>query len=154
MDLKIIPIVQCIIAIILMYLSYWVLPNYSYAEQFPLLNTPYIPAILLLFAIYLAIHALLDFKRHGTTFHPHTPEKASKVVCTGVYRFSRNPMYLAMLIGLLAIALLTTNTVSLFVLPVFVLYITRFQIKPEENALKKLFGKEYDEYCQRVRRWL
>ncbi|RHW76059.1 isoprenylcysteine carboxylmethyltransferase family protein [Colwellia sp. RSH04] len=154
MDLKIIPVIQCAIAMLLMWLCYEFLPSYSYARQMPILSNGYLPSVLVIVAVYLAMHALLDFKKHGTTFHPHTPEKTSKVVSSGVYRFSRNPMYLAMLLALIAIALLTTNLIALLVLPLFIMYITRFQIQPEEKALGKLFGKEYDEYCQKVRRWL
>jgi protein-S-isoprenylcysteine O-methyltransferase Ste14 len=76
------------------------------------------------------------------------------LVTTGVYRFTRNPMYLGLLLTLLAWAAFLFNPVALLFVPIFVLYINRFQIKPEEQVLSSLFGAEYMAYKGRVRRWL
>ncbi|HEV8366930.1 MAG TPA: isoprenylcysteine carboxylmethyltransferase family protein, partial [Pyrinomonadaceae bacterium] len=75
-------------------------------------------------------------------------------VSTGVYRFTRNPMYLGLLLTLLGWAAFLSNPASLLFVPIFVLYINRFQIKPEEQVLSSLFGAEYMAYKSRVRRWL
>ncbi len=83
-----------------------------------------------------------------------SPEKASKVVDTGIYAYSRNPMYLALLLVLLALASFLANIAVLFIIPVFIAYITRFQIIPEERALTNNFGRDYLDYTNRVRRWI
>ena len=75
-------------------------------------------------------------------------------VSAGPYRFTRNPMYLGLLLTLLAWAVFLFNPVVLLFVPIFVLYINRFQIKPEEQVLSSLFGAEYMAYKGQVRRWL
>jgi protein-S-isoprenylcysteine O-methyltransferase Ste14 len=82
------------------------------------------------------------------------PEEAKKIVDTGIYRYSRNPMYLAMLLMLLSMCVLVHNYLSLIALPIFWAYITRFQIIPEERQLKDNFGKPYLDYVHKVRRWI
>lgn len=94
------------------------------------------------------------FLKARTTWRPHAPEKARKLVISGVYRHSRNPMYAAMLLMLSGWAVFLGQWPSLAGLPLFMLYMTRFQIMPEERALSALFGEEYREYARRVRRWM
>ena len=94
------------------------------------------------------------FRRHATTVNPTKPEASSAVVSDGIYRFSRNPMYLSLLTGLAGWALFLENAAALLVLPMFVAYMNRFQIKPEERALLEKFGSGYAEYMRSVRRWL
>jgi len=98
--------------------------------------------------------SILSFLRVGTTVHPHEPKKTSKLVVTGANRVTRNPMYLSLLFVLIAWGVYLANIASLLFVPLFVAYITRFQIIPEERALASLFGSEYESYCKRVRRWL
>ncbi|MBT8082227.1 MAG: isoprenylcysteine carboxylmethyltransferase family protein [Gammaproteobacteria bacterium] len=105
-------------------------------------------------AAWLGVKAILDFRRHGTTVHPHYPEKASTVVADGVYRYTRNPMYLALVVVLLAWAVRLGNLASFAGLPLFVAYMTRFQVKPEERILLSKFGAPYREYMGTVRRWI
>ena len=105
-------------------------------------------------AAWLGVKAILDFRRSGTTVHPHTPEKASTVVADGVYRYTRNPMYLALAVALLAWAVRLGNVAAFAGVPAFVAYMTRFQVKPEERVLAEKFGAPYREYMQTVRRWV
>jgi protein-S-isoprenylcysteine O-methyltransferase Ste14 len=86
--------------------------------------------------------------------NPIKPSAASSLVTGGVFRFTRNPMYLSLLLYLLAWAAYLSNWLALLFVPVFVLYINELQIKPEERALSALFGAEYASYKGRVRRWL
>jgi protein-S-isoprenylcysteine O-methyltransferase Ste14 len=79
---------------------------------------------------------------------------ASSLVSNSVYRFTRNPMYLGLLLTLLAWAAFLSNPLAVLWVPVFVLYINRFQITPDERVLSSLFGAEYAAYRNRVRRWL
>jgi len=97
---------------------------------------------------------MASFVREKTTMNPTRPGAATSLVTHGVFRFTRNPMYLSLVLYLLAWAAYLSNWLTLLVVPVFVLYIDRFQIKPEEQALSALFGPEYATYKARVRRWL
>ena len=82
------------------------------------------------------------------------PRQASSLVSSGIFKYSRNPMYLGMLIILLALSfkfnLVGGIVISLF----FYLFITKFQILPEEEAMNELFGDEFTEYSNRTRRWI
>jgi len=102
----------------------------------------------------IAASGVMAFRRHETTVNPTKPEEASSMVAVGAYRYTRNPMYLGLAIGLTAWASFLSNAVALLMVPAFVLYMTRFQIKPEERALQTKFGSDYDTYKTAVRRWL
>jgi len=95
-----------------------------------------------------------EFKRAKTTVNPLHPERASSVVTAGIYRFTRNPMYLGILLVLLGCFLAFGGVSAVLGLPAFIWYISRFQIAPEERILQAKFGGEYYEYMARVRRWL
>ena len=99
------------------------------------------------------ISGVVTFRRAKTTVNPTKP-RASSLVTWGVYAISRNPMYLGGLIMLLGWAVFLSNALAFLFLPVYVLYINRFQIAPEERALKSLFGETYVAYQARARRWL
>lgn len=94
------------------------------------------------------------FTRARTTVNPLKPQESSVLVTRGVYRWTRNPMYLGMLIVLVAWGFFVSNAAAFLVLPLFILYINRFQIVPEERVLRSRFGAQFDDYCGRVRRWL
>jgi protein-S-isoprenylcysteine O-methyltransferase Ste14 len=94
------------------------------------------------------------FQKAKTTVNPTTPAAASSVVTSGVYRFSRNPMYIGFLLALIGWATFLSHTLPFLLLPVYVAYMNRFQISPEERALSAKFGDEYEAYKQAVRRWL
>lgn len=97
---------------------------------------------------------VLSFHRARTTVNPARPEEASSLVSTGIYRITRNPMYLGLLLVLVAWAVFLSSAWALIGVAGFVLYMSRFQIAPEERALSRLFGSEYDSYKNIVRRWL
>ncbi len=101
----------------------------------------------------LAISGVLTFRRAKTTVNPTTPAAASALVRTGAFRFTRNPMYLGLLLCLVAWAVYLSNVLALLITPLFVLYMNRFQIAPEERALAALFGDSFAEYKREVRRW-
>ena len=94
------------------------------------------------------------FRKSGTTVDPTRPGKASALVTTGVYRYTRNPMYLGFLLLLAGWAAFLSNGWSLLVLPLFVASMNRFQIGPEERVLAEMFGQEFEDYSNRVRRWI
>lgn len=97
---------------------------------------------------------LIAFHRAKTTVNPLNPSATSTIVQDGIYRYTRNPMYLGMLVILLGFAIYLAHPLGLLLLPVFVAYLTRFQILPEERFLREKFGEAYCGYASRVRRWL
>jgi protein-S-isoprenylcysteine O-methyltransferase Ste14 len=104
--------------------------------------------------ILFLLAGLYEFQKAKTSFNPMKPDAASSVVTTGIYRVSRNPMYVGFLLVLTAWAIFLAHVLPFLFLPVFVAYMNRFQISPEERALSAKFGDEYEAYKQSTRRWL
>ncbi|KAF0864751.1 isoprenylcysteine carboxylmethyltransferase family protein [Pseudomonas sp. LD120] len=96
----------------------------------------------------------ISFRRARTTVNPLKPEAASALVTSGIYRYTRNPMYVGFALWLLAWGLYLASPLVLLGVLGFVLYMNRLQIAPEERALGQLFGADFAAYRQRVRRWL
>ena len=112
-------------------------------------------ALIAVSGIAICTLGVVSFRRARTTVDPTRPAKASALVVSGIYRLSRNPMYLGFLLLLLAWGVYLSHLLSLLVAPpAFVLYLNRFQIPSEEQALESLFGDDYRAYRQEVRRWL
>lgn len=109
-----------------------------------------------LLALGLAIFARAIATLHGagTTANPHAPQRSSALVTSGIFTVSRNPMYLAMVVFLVAIAIGLGSPLALVPVAAFVAYIDRLQIRPEERALRAVFGDDFDAYCRRTRRWI
>ena len=95
-----------------------------------------------------------DFRKAKTTVNPVTPDAASSLVTRGIYRFSRNPMYLGFMLLLLSLTVYLSNIIAYSVPPLFCLYLNRFQIKAEEKALTRSFGSAYVDYQNKVRAWI
>ena len=108
---------------------------------------------LVLIGFVISVAGVVAFRRAHTTVHPMHPEKASALVTSGIFRLSRNPMYLGILLALIGWSVYLANGWTLVGPIVFVLYISRFQIAPEERALAALFGASYAQYRAAVRRW-
>lgn len=101
-----------------------------------------------------ALSGVLSFRRARTTVNPHLPDLASSLVTSGIYQYTRNPMYLGMVMVLVSVILYCGSLLSVVWLFAFAWYMTVFQIVPEERTMHDLFGEEYEEYCERVRRWI
>ena len=101
-----------------------------------------------------SILGVVSFRRAGTTVNPYTPEATSSLVRSGIYARTRNPMYLGFLLILIAWGVYLANGVAILFVPAFVAYMNRFQIAPEEAALRKRFGPEFDRFAGDVRRWI
>jgi protein-S-isoprenylcysteine O-methyltransferase Ste14 len=108
----------------------------------------------LILAGVIGIQSLIEFYRHSTSVNPHKPEHASTLVTSGVYRFSRNPMYVALLFGLIAPVLYWGNAYSAMVPVLFVWYMNEFQIKSEEETMAEKFDSKWHQYQSQVRRWI
>lgn len=104
--------------------------------------------------LFLILISSITFYRYGTTLNPLRPELTSALVTSGPYRYSRNPIYVGLALMLLGWGVYLQNLASLFCVLVFVLYINRFQIFPEEESLAQKFGVEFKIYKSRVNRWL
>ncbi len=110
--------------------------------------------LLIITGIVLDFSGLFEFQKHHTTINPIHPEKTSEIVQSGIYSKTRNPMYLGMVFLLMGFCIITKSSFGFLVIPIFIKYIETFQIRPEEEILSAKFGKEYDDYCQKVRRWV
>ena len=94
------------------------------------------------------------FKKNQTTVTPLNPSSATKLITNGIYKYSRNPMYLGMSLVLAGISIMVNPIGGLAFISLFILYINQFQIEPEEKAMTKLFRNEFSEYKKYVRRWI
>ena len=110
--------------------------------------------LLVLTGLGIGLTAVLEFRKAQTTINPVNPESSSTLVDTGIFSKTRNPMYLGVLLILSGWAVFLANPLTMAGLLVFVLYITRFQIMPEERALTGIFASEFEDYCNRVGRWI
>lgn len=113
-----------------------------------------VPVLLLLLALVFLLPALGGFLRAGTTVDPRTPEQSQQLVTGGLYRISRNPMYVAFVAVLLAWALYLQSLAAVLLVPAYGLWLHVWQILPEERALASRFGARYQAYCRETRRWL
>ena len=150
LELKVPPVLQVLIVAFAMYGLSGLFPNL----QVKVFGTNWLASSLAIVGMALVIMGILAFKKAQTTVNPHTPEKSASLVTNGVYKYTRNPMYLGMLLILLGWAFYLSNFAALFVLPIFVIYMSRFQIQPEERFMMQKFGDEYRAYVVKVRRWL
>jgi protein-S-isoprenylcysteine O-methyltransferase Ste14 len=114
----------------------------------------YIVGLLLIAGAIIALLGVWQFRQARTTTNPLNPNKASSLVSSGIYRITRNPMYLGMVLVLCGGIIKFGSLLGFIALPLFVWYMTRFQIKPEERIIAELFGQEYLDYKQRVKRWI
>ncbi|RPH99829.1 MAG: isoprenylcysteine carboxylmethyltransferase family protein [Lysobacterales bacterium] len=105
-------------------------------------------------AATVGLSAVWSFRRARTTVNPLSPQGCTVLVTSGVFRFSRNPMYLALLLALVGWGLFLANGVAVLLALAFIPYMNRFQIAPEERTLQQAFGHAFDDYCRQVRRWL
>ena len=109
--------------------------------------------VVLLAGVAICLAGVLSFRRARTTVNPLKPETASALVSSGVYRYTRNPMYLGFALVLTAWSIFLAWPPALLGVLGFVVYMNVFQIEPEERALAKLFGSEFTRYSSQVRRW-
>ena len=132
----------------------WVVAHLPPILPLPWLARLLVAVVLVTVGAAVAIGGVMSFRRARTTVNPLKPETSVALVSTGVYSFTRNPMYLGMALALLAWAVYLSSVWPLLGPALFALYITRFQIVPEERVLDGLFGASFAAYKKRVRRWL
>jgi protein-S-isoprenylcysteine O-methyltransferase Ste14 len=148
--LKIPPLLLTGLLALLMKLIDTALPIYGF-HGFD--STPFSLALLLI-SILLIIGGVLAFRRASTTINPSQPHNTSTLVTTGVYRLTRNPMYVGFILALTAWGIHLGNPISFLLVVSFYYYMNCFQIKLEEKALQEIFGDNYVQYCTKGKRWL
>ncbi|MEI6725866.1 MAG: isoprenylcysteine carboxylmethyltransferase family protein [Actinomycetes bacterium] len=113
-----------------------------------------IPLMLAGAGVGIIVNARVTLDRAHTTWSPRAPDLTTNLVTSGLYRFSRNPIYFGMLLVMVGWAVALASPVAVVLSAAFVLYIDRFQIRPEERTLAALLGQDYRDYAERVRRWV
>ena len=124
---------------------------------FPDINNIIFYVLSLFFIIlgpFILISAVRSFKAEQTTINPININNASSLVISGVFKYSRNPMYLGMVFILLALSFRFNLVGGILFTSIFIMYITKFQIIPEEAAMKSIFGEDFNEYKNKTRRWI
>ena len=149
-ELKVPPVALVVVFAVVM----WAASTIFSAASFPLPGASIIAFALAFIGSGIAIAGVFAFRRHDTTVNPMKPETTATIVTAGIYCVTRNPMYLGIAFVLLGWAIYLANLAALLLVPVFVAYMTRFQIKPEERALLEKFGSNYADYMAAVRRWI
>lgn len=148
--LKVPPVAQVIITAAAMYGVSKMVP----ALTFSLNGSTALAVGLGVIGMSLGVMGVTQFRKAQTTPNPQALEKVSSLVTSGIYRYSRNPMYLGLVLILLGWAFYLSHFLSFVLLPVFILYMTRLQIQPEEQMMARKFGKTYQAYLNKVRRWI
>jgi|TARA_X000001036_G_scaffold106896_1_gene99967 protein-S-isoprenylcysteine O-methyltransferase Ste14 len=148
METKIPPPVVTLIFGFAIYLSRKIFPEIEiqYASFFGM--------FLLLLGFFILISAVKLFRNDKTTVNPLSPEQATKLVTNGIFKISRNPMYLGMAVILASVAVFFNIIGGIIFMALFCLYITKFQIIPEEKAMKELFAQDFEQYMKATRRWI
>lgn len=144
------PVIVAFVAALLM----WGVSVASTGLSFTFSGARLVALAFLLVGVLIAVTGASTFARAGTTTDPLNPDRASVLVTHGIYRYTRNPMYLGMASILTGWAFFLGNVASLLLVLPFVVFMTEYQIKREESALEKMFGDEYASYKASVRRWI
>jgi protein-S-isoprenylcysteine O-methyltransferase Ste14 len=143
------PLVALLIAVLM-----WLLSRVAPALGFIFPANRLAGTMLIAAGLIVGFSGVATFRRAKTTVNPMKPQSSSSLVTWGIYSVTRNPMYLGGLVILTGWAIFLSNPFSFLLVPVYMLYINRFQIAPEERALTSLFGSEFTAYQSRVRRWI
>jgi len=150
LELKVPPLLLVFIVAALMWLIARKLPQF----QFPFPARRLLAASISIAGMFVTALGVYSFRRARTTVNPMKPAAATSLVVSGIYTITRNPMYVGFLLLLAGWAIFLANIITTAALPLFVLYMNRFQIEPEEKILASLFGQQFTEYKSRVHRWL
>ena len=150
LELRVPPVLLTLVTMLLMWLVSFITPPVRMPGWFAL--TIVITCTTSALAIGLA--GVAAFRQAGTTVNPLAPDKCSRLVDSGIFRFTRNPMYLALLLALTGWNFFLGNLLSLVLVFFWAFYIDRYQIRPEEEALETAFGEAFRQYRSKVRKWL
>ncbi|PWW38538.1 protein-S-isoprenylcysteine O-methyltransferase Ste14 [Idiomarina loihiensis] len=149
LELKIPPLLVVAIVAGLM----WLTAHYTQAFNQFYVGQRAAAIFLLVLGVLLPLLGVIGFRRAQTTVDPRAPNKSTELVTTGIYQRTRNPMYLGFFFLLMAWGVFLGSVFSLWGLALYVAYMHRFQILPEERMLTETFGEAYKNYCRRTGRW-
>ena len=110
--------------------------------------------VFLVIGLFFSVSGVVSFRRAKTTVNPLQPESATSLVTSGIYQHTRNPIYAGFVMYLFAWAAYLNSIWSLWLIALFMIYLHRFQILPEEKALESIFGQEFINYRSQARTWL
>ena len=147
---KIPPPVILIVCLVLMWLISRETASLEIDSEVKLLASSF----MFLLGVCIAVAGIVSFRKAKTTVNPLKPEEATHLVVVGVFKYTRNPMYLGMLCVTIGMVINLANLWASVMVLAFYLYISQYQIAPEERAMQKLFGDQFAGYTKRVRRWL
>lgn len=132
----------------------WLLANYAPVVLVTFAGQTAIAIVIAIIGIQIAIAGARACHEHETTVNPLKPEDSSALITDGVFKVSRNPIYLGMALALLGFGVWLGALTAWLMVPLFIWYLGRFQIAPEERSLDIQFGEAYRRYQQQTRRWL
>lgn len=150
LELKVPPVAQVIIIAIVMYSISKTMPSL----QFSFNGSTLIAVGLIVLGLCIGMMGIAQFRKAQTTPNPQALDRVSSLVTSGIYQYSRNPMYLGLVLALFGWGFYLSHVLPFVLVPVFMLYMTRFQIQPEERMMARKFGNDYQAYLAQVRRWI
>lgn len=153
LELKVPPAILLVLALFGVYFSPSILPFIPTVHASPELRAN-IAWLVSIIGVLVAIAGVVTFKMAKTTTNPMLIGNASSLVTHGIFRFTRNPMYLGMLLIIFSFIIKTGYVAGLVFALTFFIYMTKFQIKPEERMLTKIFKEQYTDYMKRTRPWV
>ncbi|WP_448547503.1 methyltransferase family protein [Thalassotalea fusca] len=149
LELRIPPLLLMLLFAAIMWLIAQATPSFMFLDNIKIV----LLIIAVVIAVVLTLAGALEFRRAQTTVNPTAPESTSSLVTSGIYQFTRNPMYVGFFTALIGWGCFLSNAYALIFALLFVPYMNKFQILPEEQMLTQLFGQQFKDYCQSVRRW-
>ncbi|MDX1738606.1 MAG: isoprenylcysteine carboxylmethyltransferase family protein [Alphaproteobacteria bacterium] len=150
LELKIPPLLVMFIFLVDLVFVAWLYPDTSFA--FPRHDVAGV--LIAVVGLAICLISIRQFKQAETTANPMKPDQSRALITSGIFAYSRNPIYLGMLVFLCGWVVFFANAITLMHPILFVFYLTFFQIKPEERALLSNFGEDYLLYMTRTRRWI
>ncbi len=150
LDNKVPPLIVLFLIAFLMWTISMITPEFTLSESILSISA----ILFFLIGIFFSVSGVLAFKQAQTTTDPRVPENSSKIVKTGIYNISRNPMYVGFAFFLLSWSMVLSSPSCIIGIIFFIIYLNRFQIETEERILTDKFGEQYKSYLKSVRRWL
>lgn len=150
LKLKIPPAVLFLLCLVMM----WITDRWLLFEALVLKIPDWVYSLFMTLGGLIILLGVIEFRRKSTTVNPHKPQNTTAFVKSGIYRLTRNPMYLGMVLILCAAVVRLENMLTVLFIPGFIWYMNEFQIKPEEEVMEQKFGEEFLDYKKKVRRWL
>ena len=148
MKTKIPPPIIALVMIAIIYLSSLIIEPITFGYQ------TLISILVVVIGLAWAIPSFRLFAKYKTTISPFTPSETTALVTDGMYRYSRNPMYLGLVLLTIAATIFFGTWLGVVIVVAFIFLLNFLQILPEEKALLDIFGEEYVEYQKKVRRWI